>query len=112
MTNLEAFLLALLMVSVFTGLVTEAVKKVMAEFKIQYHANTLAGVVAVILAAAVSAAITILSGAQWDAKMAVCSVALMVLSWLCAMVGYDKVVQAIAQFRTGRREEDVKDDGK
>ena len=35
-------------------------------------------------------------------KMAVMLIALVLLSWLCAMVGYDKVMQAITQVKTNK----------
>lgn len=97
--NLEIFLLLLLMVSVLTGLFTEGIKNILNERKINYYANTLAGIVAVVLSAAMGVAYTILADAQLNSKMAVILIALVLLSWLCAMVGYDKVIQAISQFR-------------
>lgn len=52
MVNFETFLLGALIVSTVTGLVTEAVKKILTEHKVTYHANTLAGLIATILSAA------------------------------------------------------------
>ena len=40
--------------------------------------------------------------AQLNAKMAVILIALVLLSWLCAMVGYDKVMQAISQIKIAK----------
>ena len=97
--NFSVFLMLLLMVSTFTGLVTEAVKKWMRERGRRYHANTLAGYVAAVLAVAASVAYVILAEANVDVQMAVYFVALVFLSWLAAMVGYDKVIQAISQLR-------------
>lgn len=97
--DLSVFLMLLLVVSTFTGLVTEAVKKWMQEKGRRYHANTLAGYVAAILAVAASVAYVILAGAKIDAQMVVYFMALVFLSWLAAMVGYDKVVQAISQLQ-------------
>lgn len=97
--SLSVFLMLLMVVSTFTGLVTEAVKKCLREMGRTYHANALAGCVAVALSAAVGAAYVILTGAAVNAQMAVYLVALLFLSWLAAMVGYDKVVQAVTQFR-------------
>ena len=97
--DLSVFLMLLLVVSTFTGLVTEAVKRWMQEKGRRYHANTLAGYVAAILAVAASVAYVILAEAKIDAQMVVYFMALVFLSWLAAMVGYDKVIQAISQFR-------------
>ena len=94
MMNFETFLLLLMIVSVLTGLVTEGIKKLLDEAKKPYRSNLLAGVVAVILSIAVDLTETLM-----NEKMAVILIALVLLSWLCAMVGYDKVIQAISQFK-------------
>lgn len=96
---MEIFLLMLLIVSVLTGLVTEAIKKILTEYKKTYYANTLAGVVAVVLSVAVWGGYAVMMDAQINGKMAVMLIALVLLSWLSAMVGYDKVIQAISQFK-------------
>lgn len=97
--NLEMFLLGLLIVSTLTGLVTEAIKKCLDEHNKKYYSNTLAGITAVILSIGIGIAYLILTGAAWNAKMAVYLIALVLLSWLSSMVGYDKVMQAITQIR-------------
>lgn len=102
--TLELFLLVLLIVSTLTGLVTEAVKKWLQERDKNYYANALAGYVAVVISIAVGIAYIILAKAVFNAQMAVYLIALVFLSWLSAMVGYDKVVQAISQFRSGKND--------
>lgn len=67
--------------------------------KCAYRSNLLAGVVAVILSIAVDTGYMILTETLMNEKMAVILIALVLLSWLCAMVGYDKVIQAISQFK-------------
>lgn len=42
--------------------------------------------------------------AQINAKMAVYLIALVLLSWLASMVGYDKVIQAITQCKKYKEE--------
>ena len=93
------FLLGLLVVSTLTGLVTEAIKKQLDECDISYKANMLAGIVALVLSAALSVGYTVMTATAWTPQLVVIAVALMLLSWLCAMLGYDKVVQAIGQFK-------------
>lgn len=99
MMSLEVFLLGLLIVSTLTGLFTEATKKWLDERGTKYYSNALAGYVAIGLSIAVGIAYIILVGAVLSAQTAVYLIALILLSWLCAMVGYDKVMQAIAQFK-------------
>ncbi len=99
--TVEIFLSGLLAVSVLTGLFTQAIKSWLSERGKKFYSNALAGWVAVALSALVSVGYLVLTEAAFNAKMAVCLIALMLLSWLSAMVGYDKVIQAITQFKKG-----------
>lgn len=103
MVNFEIFLFGLLITSTLTGLVTEAVKKLLTEHNISYRANTLAGIVALFLSAAIGAGYVILSGTTFSSQVIVCIIAHVFMSWLCAMVGYDKVIQTISQFKTNNK---------
>lgn len=98
----EIFSVGLLGVSVTTGLATEAIKKVLQEHNKTYHANTLAGGVAVALSVLFGAGYAVFTGATVDAKLVVTLIALTGASWLASMIGYDKVVQAIAQFKNAK----------
>lgn len=100
----EIFTLLLLAVSVFTGLFTEGIKKFLQERDKKYYSNALAGYVAVALSAIAGAGYMIIAEANLNAKMAVWLITLMLLSWLGAMVGYDKVIQTITQFRSNEGE--------
>ncbi len=104
--NLSVFLMLLLIISTFTGLTTEAAIKCLQEHGKSYYANTLAGCIAVVLSIAAGAAYTVLVGAEISARMGVYLIALVFLSWLAAMVGYDKVVQTIAQIKGKSQEEE------
>lgn len=99
MVNFETFLLGALIISTATGLVTEAVKKILTEHKVTYHANTLAGLIATILSAAMGVGYIMLSGVGFTSQTIIYLVILVFISWLCSMVGYDKVIQAIKQFK-------------
>lgn len=101
MVNTEVFLLGLMVVSALTSLVTEALKKIFVEHNVTYRANTLAGIVAAILSVAIGAGYAILMGLAFSAQLVVYIVALVFMGWLCAMVGYDKV---ISQFKTTKKE--------
>ena len=99
MINFEVFALGLLITSTLTGLVTEAIKKILAEHNVTYRANTLAGIVAFLLSIAIGAGYVVVAGAEFNSQIIVCLIAQVFMSWLCAMVGYDKVIQAIGQFK-------------
>lgn len=105
MISFETFLLGLLIVSTLTGLVTEAIKKIIAERNDNYRANTIAGLVSLALSSAVGAGYILLAGIAFTTQVAVYLVALLFMSWLCAMVGYDKVIQTINQIKSTRKDE-------
>ena len=102
--TLEMFLLLLMVVSIFTGLVTEALKKLLDEVQKTYRPNLLAGGVTVALSVMIGAAYMILTETWINEKMTVYLIALVLLSWLSAMVGYDKVIQALTQIKKYKEE--------
>lgn len=104
MINVEIFLLGSLITSTLTSLVTEAIKKILAEHNKSFPSNTLVGLVALVLSTAIGTGYIIVTGTVFTAATAVYLIVLVFISWLCAMVGYDKVVQAIAQFNTTNKE--------
>lgn len=105
MVNLDIFLAGLMITSTLTGLATEAVKKVLTEHNRPYHANTLAGLVSLVLSVAVGVGYIVVTNTTVTSQIAVCIIAMVFLSWLGSMVGYDKVIQAIGQFKTNKEEE-------
>lgn len=104
MISFQTFLLGLLITSTLTGLATEAVKKIFIEKNKKYYANSLAGIVALILSGLIGAGYIIISNIGFTTPNVIYLIALIFMSWLCAMVGYDKVIQAISQFKTNEKE--------
>lgn len=104
MVSLETFLFGLLIISTVTGLATEAIKKLLMEHSIKYHANTLAGIVSLIISTAIGSGYILITNLEFTIQIIVCLIALIFMSWLCAMVGYDKVIQTIGQFKTNSKE--------
>lgn len=94
MITTEVFLTGLLIVSTLTGLVTEALKKMFTELKVTFPPNTMAAIVSAVLSVAIGAGYVILAGMSFTANIVVCIIALAFASWLCAMVGYDKVISS------------------
>lgn len=97
----EIFMFGLLVVSVLTGLFTEAIKGWLSERGKKFYCNALAGYVAAAVSVLVSVGYLIITETAFNLKMAVYLIALVLLSWLAAMVGYDKVIQSITQFKKG-----------
>jgi len=95
----NVLMIGLVAVAIFTSLTTEAVKKILDELKIKYSANILAAVVAVILTAGASVGYIIYASIEVTPQVIVSIVALVFLAFLCATVGYDKVIQAIEQLK-------------
>ena len=104
MITTETFVVGLLLMSALTGLATEAIKNMFNELKIKYSANTLAGIVSLILSPGVGVCYIVATEMIVTPQVVVQLVALMFMSWLCAMVGYDKVVQTISQFKSHTKE--------
>ncbi len=103
--SLQTFFLGLMITSALAGLVTEAIKKILKEHQITYHANTLTGIVATVLSIAISVGYILFTGMEFNVQSIIYAVALVFLSWLCAMVGYDKVAQTISQIKSGKGNE-------
>lgn len=95
--SIQVFLVMLLACSLFTSLTVEGIKKVTEGMQVKYSTNIVAAVVAVILALAISCGYNAYMALAFDTKFWIAVCGLVFLSWLCAMVGYDKVIQAIAQ---------------
>lgn len=105
MITTETFVLCLLIESTLTSLITEAIKKILLEYNRTFKSNTLAGVVAVVLSILIGISYVITSNTEVTSSIVVFVAALMIMGWLCAMIGYDKVVQTIRQFTSNSMEE-------
>ena len=99
MISLEVYLLGLMVVSTLTSLTTEAIKMILKENNVSYRANTLAGIVSCVLSVAVGTAYVVFTETAFNPQTIICLIALMFVSWLCAMVGYDKVVEHLKTSR-------------
>lgn len=97
--NGNILMIGLVAVAIFTSLGTEAVKKILDELHVKYSANILAAIVAVVLTIGASVGYIIYMGLNVTPKICVEIAALTFLAFLCATVGYDKVVQAIEQLK-------------
>lgn len=96
--TLEVFLILLLAVSIFTTLTVEGIKKFAGE-KYNASSNVVAGVVAIVLGAVFGVCYCVFAQVAITSQIIILLIALVFLSWLCAMVGYDKVIQAIMQIK-------------
>ena len=91
---------ALMVISALTGLIVQGIKMVLAENHIvMQKPNTVAGVVSILLSVAIGAGYVIWTCTAWTIQIVLTLIALAVLSWLCSMLGYDKVIQTIKQYK-------------
>ena len=97
----EIFATLLVVVSALTALTVECIKKILDEQGKTYKPNLLAGIVAVILSVATIILWVVYTGAIVDGQLISSGIALTFLSFLCSMVGYDKVIQTINQIVGG-----------
>ena len=95
--TIEIFIIGLTACSLFTGLLTEAMKKMLNDANKDYKSNILAAICSVIVSVIVIVAYALITSTAITVPFVTSCVLLVILSWLCAMVGYDKVIQTIAQ---------------
>lgn len=93
----EMFLRILLIMSVCTSLFTEALKKFFDGIKFNYCSNVLAGIVSIIIGLFICIGYTVYTNVSLSPAIIVSYIALIALSWVMAMVGYDKVIQSVKQ---------------
>ena len=95
--SMSVFLMLLFIVSVLVGLTVEAIKVTSEK---ENRANNLtAGITSVVISIFVGVFYCILAGVTFNAQIVIYLIALVFLSWLCAMLGYDKVIQTLKQIK-------------
>ena len=95
--NTEMFLRLLLAMSILTSIFTQAVKVYFDSVQIKYCSNVIAGVISIIIGIFVCIGYTVCKDLAITAPIIISYIALTALSWVMAMIGYDKVVQALQQ---------------
>lgn len=91
------FLMLLVLCSAMTTLATEAVKNQVGDGA-KIPNNILAGIMSVVVQAIICTGYIILNNTVLTIQVWVYIIGLILLSWLCAMTSYDKVIQTIKQF--------------
>lgn len=96
----EIFLILLTAFSTVTSLITEAVKKLFDKMEMNYASNIVVLFVSVLVGGLGTIGYYIINNTEVTAANVACVVIMMVANWLGSMVGYDKVKQALTQFKT------------
>lgn len=91
------FITLLTVFATATSVCTEGIKKILNELNVTYASNLLASAIACIVGIGGTAVYYVLFGMPFTAANVVCMILMGVATAFGAMVGYDKVVQAIEQ---------------
>lgn len=94
---MKDFIMLLVLCAAMTSLATEAVKNQIGEQQ-KIPNNILAGIMSVVVATVICAGYIILNNIVLTMQTWVYTIGLILLSWLCAMTSYDKVMQTLEQF--------------
>lgn len=97
----EIFILLLSAFAVLTSLFTQAVKLFLDSLKIRYASNMIVLGVSVFIGGVGTACAYLFMGIPWTINNIVCLFLMIIANWLVAMLGYDKVMQAITQMKGG-----------
>ena len=98
LVTMSFFLIALGISSTFTSLAVQALKKAFGKTWEKVPTNIVATVVSLILAVGISFGYAILKDVVIDKYFVVWVIAYTGCTWLCAMLGYDKIKQSIEQW--------------
>lgn len=93
--TVTTFLIILAICATATALITEGIKKMLTDKK--YSANVLALIVSIIVGAAATIIYYIFNNLEWNVVNIICIFLMIIANWLSAMLGYDKIKQAILQ---------------
>lgn len=97
--TITLFIMLITLFSTITGLCTQFVKKILDEFHIKYSSNIIACIVACIVGIGGTAIYYALNAIPFVGLNIVCMLLMGVASAIGSMVGYDKVIQTIHQFK-------------
>ena len=95
--TVQLFLILLTVCAAVTSLITEGLKKFLDSLCVEYAANILVLIVAVIVGCSATALYYVNYQVPFNALNSVYLALMGVANWIGAMVGYDKVRQAIGQ---------------
>lgn len=95
--TVTVFLVLLTVFATITAVVTEAVKKFLDEQKVKYASNIVVLMVAMVIGCGGTAIYYVNYQVPFNALNSVYLALMGVANWVGAMVGYDKVKQAISQ---------------
>lgn len=97
--TVETFLTVLMACAIVTSLMTEAVKMFLDSVKIKYISNVVVLAVSVLVGGVVGTVYSMFIEFQLNNQLIFTAI-MIVANWLIAMLGYDKIIQTITQFKS------------
>ena len=100
--TITTFLVLLAAFAAITSVLTEGVKKFLDSMEVSYASNVVVLIVALVVGCGGTAIYYVNYQIPFNALTSVYLALMGVANWLSAMVGYDKVKQAIEQLKNGK----------
>lgn len=97
--TIELFLILLSILSVVTSLITEGVKKLFDSLNVKYVSNVVVLCVSIIIGGIGTTVFYLWNDFAFTTLNIICIFLMVCANWLCAMLGYDKVMQALEQIK-------------
>ena len=97
--TVELFLILLTILSVATSLFTEGVKMLLDSLNLKYASNIVVLLVSIIVGGIGTIVFYLWNDIALTSLNIICLFLMICANWLCSMLGYDKVMQAITQIK-------------
>lgn len=98
--TVETFLTVLMTCAIVTSLMTEAVKMFLDSIKVKYISNVVVLAVSVLVGGIVGTIYSMFIEEFQLNNQLIFTAIMIVANWLVAMLGYDKIIQTITQFKS------------
>lgn len=99
----EIIVLGIAIVSGFTGLIVQGIKKILKDLGKTFPKNILVSIVATIFTILLSVGYAIVFKVPFSASYVVWTVVVMIFGWLGSMFGFDKIKQTWEQAKGGTK---------
>ena len=99
----EIVVLGIAIVSGFTGLIVQGIKKILKDLGKTFPKNILVSIVACIFTILLSVGYAIVFNIPFSASYVVWTVVVMIFGWLGSMFGFDKIKQTWEQAKGGSK---------
>jgi len=97
----EVIVFGIALVSGFTGLIVQGIKKILKDLGKTFPKNILVSIVAAIFTILLSVGYAIIFNVPFSASYVVWTVFVMIFGWLGSMFGFDKIKQTFEQAKGG-----------